>query len=98
MKERAKFERENTDGGSVGGDNRVTMAVVTLLLSIDGDSTQLPKIRSMQDVEEALRIIAADSKVDDCLQSVEILWTPGERSETLTEKDVLADYPQLWSV
>lgn len=74
------------------------MAVVTLVLSIDGDSTKVPRITSLEDVEESLRKIASDSKMDDCLQSVEILWTPEERSETLTLKDVIADYPTLRAV
>jgi uncharacterized membrane protein len=74
------------------------MAVVTLVMAIDGDSTKLSSIRSMADVEEALRKIAADAKVDDALQSCEILWTPEDRSETLTLRDVVADYPELRSV
>lgn len=74
------------------------MAVVTLVLAIDGDSTKIPRIGGIADVEDALRKIASDSKMDDCLQSVEILWTPDERSETLTLQDVIADYPTLRSV
>ena len=49
-------------------------------------------------MEEALRKIASDAKVDDCLQSAEILWTPEDRSETLTLREVVADYPELRSV
>lgn len=80
-------------------DGKATMAVVTLVLAIDGDSTKIPtNINSLADVEEALRKIASDSKVDDCLQSVEILWTPEDRSETLSRREVLADYPELRSV
>lgn len=82
---------------SRSGD-KATMAVVTLLIAIEGDSTKLPTIRSMADVEEALRRVAADVQVDDCLQSAEILWTPQDRSETLTRREVLADYPNLRSV
>ena len=74
------------------------MAVVTLVLAIDGDSTKVPKINSVADIEEALRKIASDSKVDNCLQSVEILWTPEERNEILSRQDVVADYPELRSV
>lgn len=98
-KERSKFERENTRAYQVTeAGSKATMAVVTLVLSIDGDSTKVPRITSIEDVEESLRKIASDSKMDDCLQSVEILWTPEERSETLTLKDVIADYPTLRSV
>jgi len=80
---------------------KATMAVVTIVALIDGDSTskQLsPKINSIKDVESALSRIAADCKVDDCLRGAEILWTPEERDETLTMKDIFADYPSLRSV
>ena len=80
------------------GSGQATMAVVTLLLNIDGDSTKVPQIRSPGDVEEALRKIAADSKVDSCLQGAEILWTPEDRAETLLPRDVISDYPELRSI
>lgn len=109
VQERSKFEQETvskfggTDlssrrGSSGGGDSssKATMAVVTLVLSIQGDSTKVPtQIRTLADVEDALRKIAADVKVDDCLTGAEILWTPQDRSEVLTRKDVVADYPEL---
>jgi uncharacterized membrane protein len=111
VQERSKFEREGVskfggvdysrEGSSKiagKGDGKATMAVVTLILNIDGDSTKVPKINSLSDVEEALRKIASDSKVDDCLQSAEILWTPEDRSESLSLGDVVADYPELRSV
>jgi uncharacterized membrane protein len=99
-KERSKFERENArlHQAVTQGSSKATMAVVTLVLAIDGDSTKIPRIGGIADVEDALRKIASDSKMDDCLQSVEILWTPDERSETLTLQDVIADYPTLRSV
>jgi uncharacterized membrane protein len=111
IKERSKFESETVSnyggvdygsrgggGGGYGIDNKATMAVVTILLSIDGDSTKVPQIGSVRDVEDALRKIASDSKVDTCLQGAEILWTPEDRSETLTARDVVADYPELRSL
>jgi uncharacterized membrane protein len=111
VKERGKFERETVSryGGVdyAGGtsrrssgllDSKATVAVVTLNLAIDGDSTKIPQINSIQDVEAALSKIAADVKVDDCLQSAEILWTPEDRSETLSIRDSIADYPELRSV
>jgi uncharacterized membrane protein len=109
VKERSKFENENTSryGGvdygsksesSAGANGSATMVVVTLVLAIDGDSTKLPRINSLSDVEDALRRIASDSKVDDCLQGAEILWTPEDRSESLSLRDVVADYPDLRAV
>merc|ERR1712224_377515 len=106
VKERSKFETENGNkfvqfgndnaGGGVG--DKATMAVVTFVIAIDGDSTRLNKIDSVTDVEQALRQIASDSTVDDCLQDAEILWTPEDRSESLTVRDIVADYPQLRAI
>lgn len=111
VKERSKFEKETiskyggvdysvarTDRGSNGFSDKATKAVVTLVLAVDGDSTKVPSIRSMQDVEDALRKIASDVRVSDCLQGAEVLWTPEERTETLTMRDVIADYPELNTV
>ena len=81
--------------------DKATIAVVTILLQIDGDSTcntLSSTINSIRDVEQALSRIAADSQVDDGLKSVEILWTPVERDETLTMRDVLADYSDLRAI
>ena len=111
VKERGKFEKETISkfGGvdysagesstsNSGFNDKATMAVVTLVLAIDGDSTKVPQIRSMSDVENALRKIASDVRVSDCLQGAEILWTPEDRTETLSFRDVVADYPELNSV
>lgn len=110
VKERSKFEKElvnkyggvdyyaDRDSSLKSNTNGATMAVVTLVLSIAGDSTKVPRIQSATDVDEALRLIASNSKVDDCLTGSEILWTPEERSETLSFRDVIADYPELVSL
>lgn len=111
VKERSKFESETVSQfggvnygvgsnilGSGDADGKATMAVVTLILAIDGDSTKLPRINSVEDLEKALRKISTDAKVDDCLQSAEILWTPTDRSESLSPRDVVADYPEMRSI
>lgn len=114
IQERGKFEQEtvsryggvnyNSDNSRYGDkanpeSGQATMAVITLVLAIDGDTTKISSsMNSMSDVENALRRIAADAKVDDCLQSVEILWTPEDRNEILTARDVVADYPELRAV
>jgi Protein of unknown function (DUF1517) len=109
VEERSKFEQETVSkfGGvdysagvksSIGadGDGKATMAVVTIVMALEGDSTKVSQIDSMNDLEKALRRIAADAK--DCLECVEILWTPEDRSETLSMSDVLADYPGLRTI
>lgn len=80
---------------------KTTVAVVTIMMLIDGDSTNkaLPaRISSVRDAEEVLSRIATDARADECLRGAEILWTPEERDETLTMREVLADYPNLRSI
>jgi uncharacterized membrane protein len=110
IRERSKFEQEtfNRFRGSDWSNPRqasrdeasdkATVAVVTLLIEIDGDSTKLPRVSSLANVEEALQKIASDARVGDCLQSAEILWTPEDRAESLSLRDVVADYPELRTV
>jgi len=78
-----------------------TVAVITIVVLIDGDATSgaMPsRMNSVRDAESALSRIASDARVDDCLRGAEILWTPEERDETLTMREVLADYPSLRSI
>jgi len=77
---------------------QATSAVVTLVISIDGDSTKLPQINNISDVERALTRIATDVKVDDCLRSAEVLWTPDDSRDVLSERDIIVDYPKLRSI
>ena len=117
VRERGKFQRETVSryGGVDYSPDRgkrtrptsddysadATVAVVTIVMLIDGDSTSgaMPsRINSVRDVEGALSRIAADARADDCLRGAEILWTPEERDETLTMREVLADYPSLRSI
>merc|ERR1712224_1142181 len=76
VKERSKSETENGNkfvqfgNDNNGGGDKATMAVVTFVIAIDGDQTRLNKIDSVTDVEQALRQIASDSTVEDCLQNV----------------------------
>jgi uncharacterized membrane protein len=117
VQERSKFEKELVSkfsgvdynrqsapsrGGATSGINASsTMAVITILLNISGDTTSkgIPTpIRSVKDLERALQRIASDVIIDDCLTSAEILWTPEDRTESLTFRDVVADYPELTNV
>ena len=76
-------------------DTKATEAVVTILASIEGDSTQLPQITGRESVMEALNRLAVDALVEDCLLAGEIMWTPELRSETLSVEDIYVDYPLL---
>lgn len=90
-------------GDTDGGDNLfkplATMAVVSLGLCIEGDSlsTSIPKrVRNREDARKALSQIATDVQIEECLLSAEILWTPEEDTDFLSERDVYADYPDLY--
>ncbi len=85
-------------GSSDSFSPKATAAVVTIILSIDGDSTKLPTINSIADLERGLTQIASDVKVDGCLRSAEVLWTPQAVGDTLSERDVIVDYPDLRSI
>lgn len=96
-----KTTLSGSDSSITGSDSfspKATAAVVTIILSIDGDSTKVPIINSVNDLERALTQIASDVKVDGCLRSAEVLWTPQSEGDTLTERDVIVDYPELRSV
>jgi uncharacterized membrane protein len=114
VQERSKFEQENINkfnkfdlsivkdnvSSSSSSSSKATMAVVTLVLSVDGstmmDIQNKKKIQSLSDLETILQAIASMSTDNpDTLYGAEILWTPEDRSETLTKKDILADYPEL---
>uniref|UniRef100_A0A7S3Q2C8 Uncharacterized protein n=1 Tax=Chaetoceros debilis TaxID=122233 RepID=A0A7S3Q2C8_9STRA len=112
VEERGKFEREGTNkyGGvdySTTGNKlsdqqklsaQATSAVITILIEIDGDETKLPQINNINDLQRALTTLATDVKVEDCLRSAEILWTPEGPDDVLSDKDVIIDYPKLRSV
>jgi uncharacterized membrane protein len=82
--------------------SKATMAVVTIILSVQGSqglmnisNNKMKKIQSRSDLESILQSIASLDTNNDDLYGAEILWTPEDRSETLTRKDIIADYPEL---
>ncbi len=91
-------DNELLSSDSEGFSPQATSAVVTIVISIDGDSTKLQQINNIGNLEEALTRIATDVKVDNCLRSAEVLWTPDDNRDFLSERDVIVDYPKLRSV
>ena len=75
---------------------RATVAIVTINLCIEGDSTRVSQIRNRVELESALSRIASDCQVDECLLSAEVIWTPEGRTEKLTSEEVYAEYPSLF--
>jgi len=98
-KEAAKFEKEYIPSASSdekGGGS--TLVVVSLVIEIQGDSTNFDGAGfSFSGTQEVLSSIASDCTVDEgyCLNAVEVFWCPGERDEVLTSRDIVLDFPEL---
>lgn len=102
LEERRKIEQEtyvNVDslkkkGGFVSkGDGFGNeYIVVTVIVAAEGE-LKLPTVRSAEDLQQALTTLG--SVPVDQLQAVEILWTPQDANDTLTEQELLHDYPAL---
>eukprot|EP00249_Psilotum_nudum_P004776 c18274_g1_i1 orf=767-2011(+) len=66
--------------------------VVTLLVAAEGEY-KLPIINSNADLREALRKLGSVPK--DQTLAVEVLWTPQDANDTLSERELIRDYPLL---
>ncbi len=65
---------------------------VTLILAAEA-TVKLPKIRSLQDLREALSMLGG--LPPDALVAVELLWTPQESGDAYSKDEMLVDYPRL---
>jgi uncharacterized membrane protein len=105
LKERAKVEREtvnviaNTDRSDARGAEgkledigRSTVAVVTLILALEGAT--LPQVKDIKTLREALTTLGSISSTDS-LMAAEVMWTPEEEYDSLTPQEVNLEYPAL---
>jgi hypothetical protein len=96
---------EGTRQSEVGlsSNAAATTAVVTLNVSIEGDSTfsvlqrqqNGGTVRSRQDLLVILSRIATDVPMGECLLSGEVLWAPSTAAEVMTRDDLYVNYPNL---
>ena len=102
-REAAKFEKEYVPSGS-GGDSEEavpggpTTVVVSIILEIQGDTTKFEGAGfSIAGTKEVLSSIASDVNVEggECLNAVEVFWTPSDKDEVLTKQDLIMDFPEL---
>ncbi|KDO40444.1 hypothetical protein CISIN_1g041706mg, partial [Citrus sinensis] len=65
---------------------------ITILVAAEGVH-KLPSINGSGDLNEALQKLASipSSKI----MAVEVLWTPQNENDTLSERELLEDYPLL---
>ena len=106
IKERSKFEEEtNGDSGnmlfrptSVASGPKPTQAVVSIVVALRGKSDIADlKLRGISDVSRCLEQLAADALTDDgeSVMALEVLWSPSSPELTLSERDLILDYPEL---
>lgn len=98
-REACKFEKEYVPPEQDDdGDGVATVAVVSIIVEIQGDETQFDRAGySVSDTKAVLTSIASDCRVEggDCLNAVEVFWTPSESKDVLTERDCILDFPEL---
>ncbi|KAM5561511.1 hypothetical protein ABKV19_022220 [Rosa sericea] len=66
--------------------------VVTILVATDGEQ-KLPTISGTRDLKKAFHKLGAISS--NKIMAVEVLWTPQQENDTLTERELLKGYPDL---
>jgi len=105
LDERSKLASEtlvNADGrkkrrssGSMGDGGQNEFIVVTIIACADGP-LKLPPIKTLDDLQTALRRLGAVRR--EAIQAVEVLWTPQEAGDTLTQQELTRAYPKLNSI
>jgi len=98
-REACKFEREYVPSEDEGkGEGTATVAVVSVIVEIQGDETKFDKAGfSFVNTKAVLTSVASDCRIEggDCLNAVEVFWTPSERNDILTEREIILDFPEL---
>mmetsp|Transcript_1382 Transcript_1382/g.1863 ORF Transcript_1382/g.1863 Transcript_1382/m.1863 type:complete len:267 (+) Transcript_1382:82-882(+) len=102
-REAVKFEKEYP--ATITGDKDeagfATAVVVSIILELVGDQTRFAGAGlSLAQTEDVLQSIASDAMVEDgdCVNAVEVFWTPGESTEVLSSRDLIVDFPELITI
>ncbi|OMO82697.1 hypothetical protein CCACVL1_11799, partial [Corchorus capsularis] len=66
---------------------------VTILVAAQGVH-ELPPINGSEDLNKASRKFASIPSTST-IRAVEVLWTPQDENDTLSERELLEDYPLL---
>lgn len=98
-REASKFEKEYIPAEDAERkEGAPTVAIVSLIVEIQGDETNFDRAGfSFADTKAVLSSIASDCRIEggDCLNAVDVFWTPSEPTEVLTERDTIVDFPEL---
>lgn len=103
--ERSKFEEE-TDGAGYAAiksseeiaGSRPTKCVVSILVAVRGNSAaNMARVDGAADVRACLQNLASDALTDDGdnIMGVEVLWTPSVPGTSISERELVNDYPEL---
>ncbi|GKV27373.1 hypothetical protein SLEP1_g36548 [Rubroshorea leprosula] len=101
IEERAKFDEEtlvNVDNikrrstNEKASESKNQYIVVTILVATEGVHEMLA-INGIGDLKEALKKLGSIQARK--LMAVEVLWTPQEENDTLSERELHEDYPLL---
>ncbi|XP_076907464.1 FLUCTUATING-LIGHT-ACCLIMATION protein 1, chloroplastic-like [Bidens hawaiensis] len=104
IEERSKFDEETlvnvdnikkrstTSQSSNGLPNEYI--VVTIIVAARGD-LEPPPIKSSEELKNALQKLASVSSSN--IVRAEVLWTPQKEDDSLTEQEMLEDYPLLYT-
>lgn len=98
-KEASKFEKEfiprSDDNTEPGG---ATTVIVSIVIEIQGDSTNFEGAGfSLAGTKDVVSSLASNCLVDEgyCVNAAEVFWCPSDRSEVLTSRDVIIDFPEI---
>lgn len=104
IQERSKFEIESDSKSQIGlirdnSQSQQTLSVVTLIIASRGKSNSFSNkpLRTFEATKECLEGLAADALTNegDDILAVELLWSPDNSEMTLSERDLVQDYPEL---
>ncbi|MEO1622447.1 MAG: DUF1517 domain-containing protein [Cyanobacteria bacterium J06632_3] len=105
LEERSKFDVEslvNIDG-EIKRRERITTddkfashIVVTLIIGTAHDSAIIDPVMSVEELKTALKRIGAITP--EYLMVYEILWSPQNESDSLTDEELLSNYPKMFQL
>lgn len=85
-----------SEAARIEGREALELVVVTLLVATRMPLPGFDKVEKGEDVEAALRSIGRVTSQG--LLGLEVVWTPADPDDSLTEMDVMATYPELRGV
>jgi uncharacterized membrane protein len=78
------------------GREALELIVVTLLLAT---RTPLPSVASIDSPDDLAKLLSTLGGVSpDGLLGLEVVWTPADPNDSMTETDVMTTYPELRSL